>query len=90
MKRWFDKYGNFGEEDALKLIGRRLEGYARGRGSSGGSSGGQGGGGFSSHQSGGPEEILKELAGLIEMVEDFFAEKGLDARSYMESHRRGR
>lgn len=80
MKRFFEKHGKFDEDDALRYIKKHLDGYARG-GSSGGSS---------YHQSGNSEIILKELAALIEMVEDFFAEKGLDPRSYMESHRRGR
>lgn len=85
MKRWFDKYGSFDEDDALRLIGKRFDSYARGSGGNISS-----GSGSSQHQSVSPEHILKELAGLIEMIEDFFAEKGLDARTYMESHRRGR
>jgi hypothetical protein len=89
MKRWFDKYGAFDEDDALRLIGRRFEGYARGGGSSSGGSGGGGSSSSSYHQSGGAETILRDLATMIEMIEDFFSEKGLDARTYMESHRRG-
>jgi hypothetical protein len=83
MKRWFDKYGSFDEEDVLKLISKRFDNYARGRSNSGSS------GGSSYHQSG-SDELYKELAGLIEMIEDFFAEKGLDVRSFLESQRRNR
>lgn len=80
MRGFFNKYAPaFDEDDALRYIKRHLDGYARGGG---------GGGGSSYHSDG--ETILKELAQLIEMCEDFFAEKGLDPRSYMESHRRGR
>lgn len=90
MRGFFNKYApSFDEDDALRYIKRHLDGYSRG---GGGSSGGSGGGSSSSnssyHHDG--ETILKELAQLIEMCEDFFAEKGLDPRSYMESNRRGR
>lgn len=93
MRGFFNKYApNFDEDDALRYIKRHLDGYARGGGGSGGgggsSSGGSSGGGSSYHSNG--EAILKELAQLIEMCEDFFAEKGLDYRSYIESNRRGR
>lgn len=79
MKRFFEKYGDFDEDDALRYIKRHLDGYARG---------GSGGSSSSSYHTSG-ESILQELGMLIEMIEDFFAEKGLDPRSYMESHRRG-
>ncbi len=86
MKGFWEKNSElFDEDDAIRFMGRRFDGYAQsGRG--GGQSGQ--GGGQSYHIN--AEAVLKNLAGTLLMIEDFFAEKGLDPRSYMESHRRGR
>lgn len=76
---------NFGDEEAIRFIKRHLDGYTRG-GSGGGSGGGRGGSNSSMSES---DTILHELACVHEMIEDFFAEKGLDPRSLIESQRRG-
>lgn len=83
MRRFFEKHiDTFDEDDALKHIKRRLDGYAQG----------SGGGSSSSNRSSyheNPDIVFKELAGLVEMIEDFFVEKGVDPRTYMDSYRRG-